>query len=104
VTDPKSLARGLQVLNANVVEVGRAVSELATILGSTIALTDGCENPSVTLTEALMRALDDAKENGLLSSPIFDVLQQALQSGVNASPPPDRRTRLTIVQGEKRTA
>lgn len=104
ISNPESLARGLELLNKNVVELGRAANEFATILGITIALVDNSANSQLTLTEGLMRALDGAKENGLLSSPILDVLRQALQSGVDASPPPNGGTRLRIVQGAKKAA
>jgi hypothetical protein len=55
-------------------------------------------------TEGLTRALDGAKDQGLLSSPILDVLRNALQTGLTL-----RRRRmaargLRIVQGEKAAA
>jgi hypothetical protein len=104
VTDPESLARGLQLIDTKIVELWRAVSEMATLLGIAISLKEGAENPSLTLTEALLSSIEQSEKSGLLSSPILGTLRQALQAGINASPPPDRGTRLRIVQGEKKAA
>lgn len=102
--DPASLARGLVVMNENIVAIGQAVATLTTLLGIAVALKDGASDPQLTLTESLFKALDVAERQGQFSAAITQNLRIALQAGCNASPPPNGGTRLRIVQGEKKAA
>lgn len=98
VTDPESLARGIQIMVDNIAETGRAVSTLASILGFAIANTDRANNPKMTLADVLLVAMDVPGYSG----PIIEILRATMQAGFDLTPPPPKDgVRLIVIQGSK---
>jgi hypothetical protein len=79
VDDPESLSRGLGLLNDNITAIGQAVGTLGMLLGITIAMKEGANNPQLTLTESLFVALDTAEQHGQFSAAMIQNLRTSLQ-------------------------
>ena len=67
--------------------------------GVTIAADDRAQNPNLTLTDALLGALDCSDQTGL-AGPIIENLRSALLTGSHFTPPPDDCVRLTIIRSD----
>lgn len=92
VTDPTSLAEGLQ-------EIYKAIAALATAVGAAVAIAHARKEAS--LASALGIAIDGLAQTGR-DSPMLDELRDALNIDVPQPPKPGKR--FTIIAGDRKAA